>query len=516
MRPEPGETRPEPDPGKLEHQCCQDVRKELGRLKDEMTKISRMVAMLLADKKETRPAEAARTSYASIAAKGGLIAAKAASGIIRPPAKGTRTSVSARSALEVKVVVNDPAAARVLRTRTARQIVEGINKSMENEGGFGRATAARLFDSGEVKISTDDIMDRKDLITRTGWLGTLAPKAVIVQQKYQVLVHGIRTGAIDTKDQDKLNEEIRAENSGWMKKGDILKATWIGKNATQKPHSSLILSFSTAKTANRVIDKGLLYEYNVRDAEVWDNSCRRRQCYRCNRYGHFASDCRLPQTCAHCAGPHMVTECPTKSSRATARCVTCRVDGHGAWERICPQGIRENNRVRRAMDQRLGRFDESHEPEDLESKYLECRKWKSNKGAPRAASAELKSPATGNKTAAEKGEREGPVKIFSGTPGVPGLSGMVETRHFLPNKSTKAGRISVPSAKAKANSVTISKARVSSAANGKPRASVEVDEEENERARKKRTRGGSRRRLPPWTTSRGSRASRSGIWTSTL
>ncbi|KAG5866451.1 hypothetical protein JTB14_015355 [Gonioctena quinquepunctata] len=61
------------------------------------------------------------------------------------------------------------------------------------------------------------------------------------------------------------------------------------------------------------------------------------RCYRCQKYGHVASNCRSPLACSRCAGEHDTRNCESRS----IRCVNCYREGaeiqdHEATSFDCP------------------------------------------------------------------------------------------------------------------------------------------------------------------------------------
>lgn len=67
------------------------------------------------------------------------------------------------------------------------------------------------------------------------------------------------------------------------------------------------------------------------------------QCFRCQRFGHLAKNCRGPVRCKACAGPHAYSECNTKKER---RCVNCN-GAHASTYGGCPRRIAAVEHVKR-------------------------------------------------------------------------------------------------------------------------------------------------------------------------
>jgi hypothetical protein len=112
-----------------------------------------------------------------------------------------------------------------------------------------------------------------------------------------------------TKDNDLHELGLRIEELAWLKNRDKV----LGKFA------SLGIWFDTAEGANFLLDKGFLigrrFIGSVERCEL-----KRKRCFRCQRFGHFAWSCKETPRCGHCAGQHERERCPPG---VRARCLDC-------------------------------------------------------------------------------------------------------------------------------------------------------------------------------------------------
>ena len=71
-----------------------------------------------------------------------------------------------------------------------------------------------------------------------------------------------------------------------------------------------------------------------------------KQCFKCQKIGHIASQCRGKTICMYCGGSHPTAECRSKGDRNKYRCVNCshsdiedhraKCDTHHSSDIDCP------------------------------------------------------------------------------------------------------------------------------------------------------------------------------------
>ncbi|PVF91098.1 hypothetical protein CPB86DRAFT_686490, partial [Serendipita vermifera] len=94
-----------------------------------------------------------------------------------------------------------------------------------------------------------------------------------------------------------------------LPKHSMLSVKWLTnlKNSNKK-FGSLLLSFSSKQSAKEAFKEYLM---------VSKLPCRLRpyvppptQCFQCQGFGHYATDCQNPTKCARCAESHPTKQCP--------------------------------------------------------------------------------------------------------------------------------------------------------------------------------------------------------------
>lgn len=128
----------------------------------------------------------------------------------------------------------------------------------------------------------------------------------------------------------------------------ISYVSWLTKDASKKRNSSLVVEFTRPEMANVIIYAGFLWEGLVHTCQLYDRSCRIKQCLRCYDYGHIGTQCNARQTCGHCAGGHESKACAAKNTTGfNPQCTVCK-GSHTAWSSACPARQKEIRRVEKA------------------------------------------------------------------------------------------------------------------------------------------------------------------------
>ncbi|KIJ43544.1 hypothetical protein M422DRAFT_169732 [Sphaerobolus stellatus SS14] len=88
----------------------------------------------------------------------------------------------------------------------------------------------------------------------------------------------------------------------------VVKLTWLnGSDAhDHTQHGPLMLDFKTRKDANTAIDQGLTIDGTYCRASIYIP--RVPQCFRCQDWGHRATECTGEAQCGKCAGSHETSQ----------------------------------------------------------------------------------------------------------------------------------------------------------------------------------------------------------------
>ncbi|EDN04466.1 predicted protein [Histoplasma mississippiense (nom. inval.)] len=216
---------------------------------------------------------------------------------------------------EIIVKLHNPEAAALLRDKTPGELRERVNNALKERTRSTerpiQVVAAKQLKSGDVSIHTVNIEDANKLREEQQWTQALGREAKALQPTYGVLVHSVCTDKenIDPSNQSRSIEKIQTENATLHPGATITYVGWLTRTGAKKPTSSLVLEFTTKEHADRAIREGLVLDACYHHCELYDRSCKLKQCYKCQKYGHIGTQCNVNETCGYCAEPHNTRDC---------------------------------------------------------------------------------------------------------------------------------------------------------------------------------------------------------------
>lgn len=228
--------------------------------------------------------------------------------------------------------------------------------------GIKEVIGARKMTNGQVKVyfagqGTKEIMEKQK-----EWTTKLATTAQIASPSYQVLVHDMPL-SFDLENPEQI-KELQKENMLYIQGIGIQKAAWLKKNKQPgKNAGSMIVWFSEAEYADKAIEKGLVWKYEVKATEIFRSGFRAIQCFNCQRFGHIARNCTAEAKCGHCAGVHNSRSCLGENE---VRCCNCGKK-HSAWDQSCPTKLAAKAKATQNRIQDTGRYQiEQDQPKKLD------------------------------------------------------------------------------------------------------------------------------------------------------
>ncbi len=262
----------------------------------------------------------------------------------------THSTVTAYKDRVVTVKLKDHGIAQRYRTQAASWVRQQVEASIRDNAATRtvKVVAAHQLKSGDIQIFTSTTTEATQLKQNKGWLRGLGEHAELIVPTYGVIVHGISTGSINTKDQKATIQQMLADNYTVVPNAEIAYIGWLTKEATLKRASSIVVEFTEPEMANAIIYAGMAWEGQIHQCQLYDRACRVKQCFRCYNYGHIGTQCNASQICGYCAELHETKHCKQKGVEGfTPRCAVCK-GAHTAWSTACPARKKEMHRVEQA------------------------------------------------------------------------------------------------------------------------------------------------------------------------
>ena len=130
---------------------------------------------------------------------------------------------------------------------------------------------------------------------------------------------------------------------------DGINVLQITGRATGKPTKLIRVITDAANHVTAAVEHGVKIGWVLHRCEPSKEPPHIKQCFKCQKFGHSASDCKDKLRCLRCAGKHTVKSCNELKERA--KCANCGVS-QVTVHRGCPEyqnAVTEANKQRQEM-----------------------------------------------------------------------------------------------------------------------------------------------------------------------
>jgi hypothetical protein len=196
------------------------------------------------------------------------------------------------------------------------------------------AYAVKPLRSGDIEVMVPDQTAKDHALNQATIEGVK-----ILRQDYPVEISAVplslQVDSGRTADNQALIQELINENKRRIPTLAIHKIRWLHapktldkRRAYGKTRSTLIISTPSQDIQHELINKGLVLDAQLYEANLWNHGIEPKICFRCNSWGHTQSACGRDPRCGKCAGKHQTRDC----EQTTVSCVNCG-RGHRAWQK---------------------------------------------------------------------------------------------------------------------------------------------------------------------------------------
>ena len=247
----------------------------------------------------------------------------------------------------IRIRLHSQTTAEAFRAFTASRMKHHIQEAIQRNTNPRMKTleilTANQMKSGDLTISTATIQEADTLRELAGeWGKEVAEGAEVQIPIYTVAVHGIHSNSININKMEEAKQGIILANTRTVPCAmqNIKRISWISRAHEVKARSSIIIELTDPRIANAFIERGMVYQDQLHECELYSPESKVRQCFNCQEYGHIGTRCYKPQKCGWCSLPHPTQDCMTKDTRDNngkdqRACANCK-GNHEAWHKHCP------------------------------------------------------------------------------------------------------------------------------------------------------------------------------------
>jgi hypothetical protein len=170
-----------------------------------------------------------------------------------------------------------------IKEQTREDITGRIQRVADEMQEKYRVIAVQKLRSENLAIHVDSLTAKKNLEAETGWVESIAPRAMVKRKTWRVLVHGVWVADYPPTALKEHTKHMQAETPGHTLK--IFKVRWLDQTI-RKDFAPLVVEVDTVEQANRLINEGIALAFDLKMVEWYDPKCRIIQYFKYQRYGH--------------------------------------------------------------------------------------------------------------------------------------------------------------------------------------------------------------------------------------
>jgi hypothetical protein len=261
------------------------------------------------------------------------------------PTTQTRPSSGPR---EILVKLNETNPEQTSRRATAEDVKEKVNNMLKSHQDPAlqktQIIAVKRHPSGDLTLFTQDQRSTEQLIAhREQWQQTLGEKAAVRVPSFGILVHGVST-QMEAYNRMEIEEKIQWNNPS-LEKARVVYSGWLKRSLGEKRASTMVVEFEREEDADHAILNGIVFGAQIYACEYYDRTCKVKQCFKCQKYGHIGTHCKAQENCGYCAEPHSTKGCPERDRPGSEpKCPNC-FNNHPSWSIQCQYRKEEFARV---------------------------------------------------------------------------------------------------------------------------------------------------------------------------
>ncbi len=146
------------------------------------------------------------------------------------------------------------------------------------------------------------------------WIKEISLNICLCEVSFEVVIHKIKVKEMSKNIKKKevrmlikINKDIHSEMM-------IKKIEWLTKKNEQKKYVLLMICIISAEMMNKLINKKVCHEINIKITQFYNLSCRVHQCLKYQEYNHKMYKCKNKQKCIYCALNHRLKHCSYKQT----------------------------------------------------------------------------------------------------------------------------------------------------------------------------------------------------------
>ncbi|KAJ8722364.1 hypothetical protein PYW08_004766 [Mythimna loreyi] len=221
---------------------------------------------------------------------------------------------------------------------TGEQVLERVRKAIEAKEGWVKVERVRKAKNRKVVMGFESEGERNKVKERLEGSGIDLIVEAVKNRDPMVILRDVLAINSDEDVIKALRNQNRDVFRGLSDGEDRLEVRYRRK--TRNPHIVHVVLSASPEVWQRVTKRGYAH-IDLQRVRVEDQTPL-MQCTRCLGYGHGRKHCMEKEdSCSHCGGPHLKTECPDWMAGGTAVCRNCERANlynkeHNAFSTECP------------------------------------------------------------------------------------------------------------------------------------------------------------------------------------